>query len=340
MRILKKVVLFAVILVVLLAGIGMLLPRNVHVERATTIAAPPATVFALVNGYRMFNRWSPWHGLDPEAKYAYEGPDTGVGASMSWASEKSNMGTGSQKIVESRPHELVRVALDFGAQGGANAKWDLAPEGVGTHVVWSVDVDMGAGPVGRWFGLLMDRFIGNDYEKGLAGLKTLAESLPRTDFAGLAVESVEVRQVTVAFIPAASKKDNEAIAAAIGGAYGQVGRFMKANGLRQAGAPLTVCNKLDESVYEFDAAIPVDRVPEKEVPADSPVKVRTTYAGKAFKAVHKGAYHGLEQTDRQLEAWTAAHGYDAAGPAWEEFVSDPGDTAEADLVTHIYMPVK
>jgi hypothetical protein len=27
----------------------------------------------------------------------------------------------------------------------------------------------------RWFGLLMDRFIGPDYDKGLAKLKALAE---------------------------------------------------------------------------------------------------------------------------------------------------------------------
>jgi effector-binding domain-containing protein len=339
-RILKKVVLFAVILVVLLAGIGMLLPRKVHVERATSIGAPPATVFALVDGYRMFNRWSPWSDLDPEAKYTYDGPDFGVGAKFAWASRKSDLGSGSQRIVESRPPELVKVALDFGDGGGGIAQFDLAPEGGGTHVVWSVYVDMGAWPAGRWFGLLMDRFIGNDYEKGLAGLKALAESLPKTDFGGLAVEPIEARPVAVAYIPASAKKDDAAIAAAIGAAYGQVGMFMKKNGLRQAGAVMTVCNKLDDTVYEFDAAVPVDRAPEKEVPADSPVKIRTTFGGKALKAVHKGSYHGLEHTYRQLEAWTAAHGYETAGPAWDEYVSDPGSTPEADLVTNIYMPVK
>jgi effector-binding domain-containing protein len=340
MRILKKIVLFAVVLVGLLAGIGMLLPRKVHVERAIDIGAPQATVFALVDGYKMFNRWSPWHPLDPDAKYTYEGPDFGVGAKMSWASEKKELGSGSQRVIESRPPEQVQVALDFGDGGGGISQWDLTPEAGGTHVVWSVDVDMGAGPVGRWFGLLMDRFIGNDYEKGLAGLKTVAESLPGTDFGALAVEAIEAKPVTVAFIPATSKRDDAAIASAIGAAYGQVATFMKKNALQQAGAAMTVCNRLDDAVYEFDAAIPVDRAPAKEVPADSPVKVRTTYAGRALKAVHKGSYHGLEHTYRQLEAWTAAHGYDAAGPAWEEYVSDPGNTAEADLITNIYMPVK
>ena len=69
MAILKKIVLALVVLIVLLAAIGMMLPRNVHVERSIVIDAPPATVFALVDGYKQFNKWSPWAALDPNAKY-------------------------------------------------------------------------------------------------------------------------------------------------------------------------------------------------------------------------------------------------------------------------------
>ena len=47
MSTLKKIVLALVGLVVLLAGIGLLLPRQVHVERSIVINAPRATVFAL-----------------------------------------------------------------------------------------------------------------------------------------------------------------------------------------------------------------------------------------------------------------------------------------------------
>jgi effector-binding domain-containing protein len=340
MRILKRIVLFVVVLVVLLAGIGMLLPRTVHVERATSIGAPPATVFALVNGYRLFNKWSPWYALDPEAQYTFEGPDFGAGAKMAWASAKRDVGSGSQTIVDSRPHEMVRTEFAFGDQWIVTAQFTLAPEGDGTKVTWGLDADMGAGPIGRWFGLMMDRKVGKDYESGLAALKTLAESLPKTDFAGLVVERVEVQPVTVAFIPATSARDEQAFAAAIGGAYGQVGLFMTKNGIKQASAPITICNKLDESGYQFDAAIPVDRAPDKEVAADFPVQVKQTYGGKALKVVHKGAYHGLEATYNQLLAWTAAHGYESAGSPWDEYVSDPGNTTEADLVTNIYMPVK
>jgi effector-binding domain-containing protein/uncharacterized protein YndB with AHSA1/START domain len=340
MRFVKKAAIFLVVLVVLLAGIGMLLPRMRHVERSTTIGAPPATVFALVNGYRLFNKWSPWFELDPAARYTYEGPDFGVGARMAWTSEKKDVGSGSQEIVESRPHEAVKVKLDFGGQGTAMAQWTLAPEGEGTKVTWGLDADMGAGPIGRWFGLMMDGMVGKDYEKGLAGLKTLAEGLPKENFAGLVVETVEVKPVTIAFVPATSTKEEQAIAAAIGGAYGKVGLFMTKNGLKQAAAPITINKKWDSAGYEFDAAIPVDHAPEKAVPADSAVQLKETYGGKALKVVHKGAYRNMETTYNQLLAWMAAYGYESSGPPWDEYVSDPGNTAEAELITHIFMPLK
>jgi len=338
--ILKKLVLAVVVLVVLLAGIGMLLPRQVHVERSVVIDAPRATVFALVDGFKQFNKWSPWAALDPNAKYTREGPEFGVGARQSWAGDPKTVGSGSQEIVEVKPLELVKSHLDFGDKGLATAQFALAPETTGTRVTWSLDSDMGAGPIGRYFGLMMDRWIGNDYEKGLAGLKSLAESLPKADFADLAVEVAEVAPVTVAYVEAHSSKDTKEIGAAIGASYAKVGAFMKASGLKQAGAPITINTRWDDTGYGFDAAIPVDKAPDKEVPAGSPVKVKSTYAGKALKVVHKGAYRTMQKDYDQLDAYAAAHGYARPAPPWDEYVSDPGKTPEPDLITNIYMPVK
>ncbi len=340
MRILKRIALLLLALVALLMVVGFLLPRKVHVERATVIAAPPSTVFALVNGYRQFNRWSPWHDIDPNTQYTYEGPENGVGAKMSWKADPRTVGSGSQEIIESRAPELVRTSLDFGGQGKATAQFGLASEAGGTRVVWSMDTDMGALPVGRYFGLMMNSIVGKDYEKGLQGLKALAESLPKADFSGLKVEPTTITPLTVAYATAKSGRNDQEIAGAIGAAYMQVGRFMAAHGLKQAGAPITINTKWDDTGYEFDAAIPLDRAPAGEVPADSPVKVKQTYAGKALKVVHTGSYHGLADTYDQLASYMAAYGYEAGGPLWDEYVSDPGRTAEADLITNIYAPIR
>lgn len=340
MAILKKLVLAVVVLILLLAGIGMLLPRQVHVERSIVIDAPRATVFALVDGFKQFNKWSPWAALDPNAKYTREGPDFGVGAKQSWVGDPKTVGSGSQEVVELKPLEMVKTRLDFGDKGLAAAQFALASEASGTKVTWSLDSDMGAGPIGRYFGLMMDRWIGSDYEKGLAGLKTLAESLPKADFADLAVTTVDAQPVTVAYVEAHSSIDTKEIGAAIGASYMRVGAFMKANGLKQAGAPITIDTRHDDAGYDFDAAIPVDKAPSKDVPPDSPVKIKKTYAGKALKVVMKGPYSGMPKTYEKLRSFMAARGHESAGAPWDEYVSDPGKTPEADVVTNIYQPVK
>ena len=240
MAILKKLILVVALLLVLLAAIGMLLPRWVHVERSIVIDAPRATVFAFVDRFKQFNKWSPWADVDPDAKYTWEGPDYGVGAKQSWVGNPKTIGSGSEEIVEVKPPELVKVRLDFGAQGVSASQFLLAVEGAGTNVTWSFDSDMGAGPIGRYFGLLIDHWVGPDYEKGLANLKKLAESLPKADFGDLVVATVDAQSVTVAYVEAQSSKDAKEIGDAIGAGYTKVVAFMKASGLKQAGPPITI----------------------------------------------------------------------------------------------------
>jgi effector-binding domain-containing protein len=186
----------------------------------------------------------------------------------------------------------------------------------------------------------MDRMIGPDYEKGLANLKTFAESLPKADFADLPVTIVDATPMTVAYVSSQSSKDTMQIGEAIGAAYAKVVAFMKTNGLKQAGAPITINTRWDDTGYGFDAGIPVDKAPVKEIPADSPVKVKQTYAGKTLKVVYKGPYGGMPPSYQKLESFMAARGYESAGPCWDECVSDPGTTPEAELITNIYQPVK
>lgn len=340
MAVLKKVLIALIGLAVVLCGVAVFLPDKAHVERSTTIAAHPSTVFALLNSYKRFNEWSPWAAMDPTSKYTYSGPASGVGSKLAWVGDPSKAGSGSQEIIESRPSELVKTALDFGDQGKAIAYFALAAEGAGTHVTWAFDSDLGMNPVMRYFGLMFDRMIGKDYEKGLSALKTLAEGLPKADFSGLVVEAVDVAPVTVAYVEATSGKDEKEIAAAIGGGYAAVQKFMKANSLKPAGAPITINTKWDDTGYGFDAALPVDRAPTKAVAADSKVKVKQTYGGKALKVVHKGAYREMPKTYDQLMAYVAVHKLEQAGTPWDEYVTDPGSTAEPDLVTNVYMPIK
>jgi uncharacterized protein YndB with AHSA1/START domain len=175
MTLYRKVLLGTGLVLVLAAGGGLLLPRSVHVERTTAIRAPRPAVFAILNSFARFNEWSPWAPLDPNAKYSYDGPATGVGARMTWVGDPATLGSGAQAITESRPPEIVKTAIDFGTQGRAALTFTLTETAGGTTVTWAFDTDLGMNPVSRYVGLAIDTMVGNDFERGLARLKVLAE---------------------------------------------------------------------------------------------------------------------------------------------------------------------
>ena len=118
MTALKRVIIGLVTLIVLIVVIGFLLPRQVHVERSIVINAPQAQLFEALNSFKRFNEFSPWAALDPNTQYTYEGPESGVGAKMSWVSNDPDLGSGTNEIVESRAPDLIRTKTQFRRPAG------------------------------------------------------------------------------------------------------------------------------------------------------------------------------------------------------------------------------
>lgn len=176
MRIILKALLNTIIAIALLAAISFALPGAVTVQRSITVNASPEKIFPLVNDLRKFNEWSPWAPRDPKAVFEFNGPEAGVGASMTWQSEKSDVGSGTMEIIESEAPKRVLTALDFGEKGWANSRFVLEPSGGGTKVTWGFETEFGNNPVKRWMGLMFDSWIGADYEEGLKRLKQAAEA--------------------------------------------------------------------------------------------------------------------------------------------------------------------
>lgn len=336
MKLLKRLAFGLAGLFGLLLVVGFLLPSSARVERSVLIDRPASVVFPLLNSYQRFNEWSPWFGLDPAAEYTYSGAQSGVGASMAWKGNEQ-VGVGKQTITLSEPSRRLDTDLDFGDMGLAKAAFVLAPEGQGTRVTWSFSTDLGNNPLNRYFGLLMDKFVGADYERGLSQLKVLAEKLPNVDIDGLDLQIVELSARPILYVTASSTKDTQAISQAYGVAYEQIGKVIEAQGLEQTGAPIGIDSYWDERGYGFDAAIPVDRT---DVEVQAPVQAGTTYAGRAIRLRHVGSYDGLSASTEKAQAYVAIHALKARDRVLNEFVSDPGDTAEAELITDIYVPIE
>jgi len=167
-------VIAAIVVVVLILAARK--PSVFRVVRTTTIEAPPATVFAYINDFRQWTAWSPWEQLDPNLQRTYSGSGSGVGAKYAWEGDKT-VGQGSMEIVESTSPSKISLKLDFLKPFEAHNMTDFTfePVGNGTKITWDMH-----GPnqcMGRVMSVFidMDQMVGENFETGLANLKTAAE---------------------------------------------------------------------------------------------------------------------------------------------------------------------
>lgn len=180
---LVKILVALVALIAVFAVVVAMQSPHFRVERSATIAAPPEVVFAQVNNLRNWEAWSPWAKVDPAMKQIYEGPVDGIGSVYRW-SGNNDVGEGSSTITESRPNESVRFKLDFVRpfKGSNDVEFTFKPEGGQTVVTWAMSGERNF--FFKALGLFMncDKMCGDQFEQGLAKLKSLAEAqkIPQT----------------------------------------------------------------------------------------------------------------------------------------------------------------
>ena len=173
--IILALVFIGLILIVVIAG----QPNEFVVSRQITIDALPELVFPQINELRNWEAWNPWGNLDPNCKMTYDGPFAGVGASYSW-SGNNKIGMGRNTITESRHNELVRFRLEFQKPMAATntAEFTFQPYDGKTVVTWTMSGKRNV--PGKLFGLLLncDKMCGDQFDKGLAKIKSLVEARP------------------------------------------------------------------------------------------------------------------------------------------------------------------
>lgn len=173
---LKKIFLGLALILIVFAIVVATRPPDYRVDRSILVSAPPEAVFAEVNDFHRWEAWNPWDKIDPQMKQSYEGAASGVGAKYSWAGNK-DVGEGRMTIIESKPSELIRIQMDFlkPFAGTSLAEFSFKPQGDKTSVTWSMSGKNNF--VGKAISLFcnMDKMIGDQFDKGLADLKTISE---------------------------------------------------------------------------------------------------------------------------------------------------------------------
>lgn len=163
------------LVVVVIAAGYFALPDEYTVTRSTVVAAPPTTVFPLIDTPARWPEWDPWAEMDPDTKNTYEGPESGVGAKRTWVSDSQDVGSGTFTITKSVPHERIELKVEiFNYQMTSDTTFELERLEGGTKVTWTDHGDLEGGY--KFFGLFMEPLLGEQFRTGLANLKELAES--------------------------------------------------------------------------------------------------------------------------------------------------------------------
>ena len=336
MKIIKGIVITLVILVIAVTVIGFLSPRMMHVERSATIKAPAEIIHAQINDLHNWNKWSPWHKMDTAMKLEYFGSGSGAGAGYKWESKK--VGSGDLTITSSTPDSInSSLNMDYGP---ANVKFAFAKADSGTTVTWVMESDKGMNPFARFMCLFMNNMVGKDFEKGLADLKTLAESMPTGPKKYRGFEVVEMDSPEMVYI---GKKDS------IG--WDKISEFYKKNlpaafeaigkqKLEMAGAPAGLYFKWDtvNKITVMAAVVPV------KGDAKTKVKGFETFivpASKTLNIQYFGGYNGIGPAHMAMDDYINEKGFIKLIPIREEYVTDPAmEKDSTKWQTNVIYPVK
>ena len=333
MKVLK--IIGIIVLVILLIGLGIVLfgPSEVHMQRQITIDAPASDVYREVSGFKTFDKYSAWAGIDTTAIMTVEGPASGVGAKYTWDSEDPSLGKGGIVIIETVPNQLVRSEMQFdGYPGKPIASWTLTEEGGTTTVSYGYDEE-GISGIMKIFSLGTSSMLGPKYDETLAKLKERGESKP--DFA-YTMDEFDAKASAYVGVKATSTPDPDAISQAMGDAYGLVNEYMMKNNIEMAGPPISIVLSYDETSTSMICGMPTASLLEVE---SEIIMSGETYAGMTVKTIHKGDYALMEAAYQDIVEYMAYYNLEQNGDPWEVYVTDPGNVPDtAEWITEIYFP--
>ena len=242
--------------------VSLVLPTKRHVSESVETNRRQTIVFDVINSFGRFRDWNAIPARDPAVQLKTSGPAEGKGAKIEYVSQEKAIGSGSWTITESTPKSKVSFAIDnedFGTNKRSTIT--LTPTGRNNRnvqVTQTYDVDYGFNLLGRFAGLYVNSYMGEDIKISLSRLTNLLAGIPNQDY-GIAnsrltaLELVQVPAEHVLFVTSGSvKRDDESIKASIAANQEWIKRTMAANGLTAVGPVRIVTNELGRDSYNFD----------------------------------------------------------------------------------------
>ncbi len=341
--------------------VGLVLPSSRYLAERVETNRKLTIVYDTLNNFSRFKDWNAIPLRDPKMETRISGPESGVGAEFHYNSKKSEVGSGTWKIVESVPNELVAIQIDNDRQGrDKRTEFKLKPTGKNNRnveITQTYKVDYGWNLVGRYAGLYVRSHVGDDMKFGLAKLSNMLASVPNIDhtvygekLTGLAVTEVPAEHLL--FVPAGTLEfDDEVIEKSMRANMEWITRTMAANGLVAAGPMRIVTSEQGRETYTFDVAQPVRKADTAAAASTAatemtglslqgPVKYQLVPARRAVSAKFIGYVRELENVRNALRAWSAPRGYEITDRPYEVYDSGIDGAFKEDGQFTAYWAIK
>lgn len=176
---LKKIILAVLLLMGIFLIYVAFIPGEYNIKREIIIDSPATNIFPYLVNVKKADEWMPWKEQDPQLVMTYSGSAEGKGAMSSWDS-KGNMGQGKAEIIEVIPNQKVITKISFVKPMEFQQMSYFSLQQISdkqTTMTWSVEgKNTYISRLVCTIGLVnMDKYVGNEFEKGLKKLKNIVE---------------------------------------------------------------------------------------------------------------------------------------------------------------------
>lgn len=336
MRILKYILLLAILAIIGLSVYVATQPSEFEVERSRVIKAQKSVIFSYVNDYRNWEDFGSWKDDDSSMKFTYSDTTIGTGASYSWT---GSAGEGKTTTIFEKENDSIAQKVLFSGNEGT-AYLTFKDTVGGTKVTWHSKGKIGfMDKVYATFKGGAEKMIGLTYEKTLAKLDKVISYEINTY--NIKVDGVVQKPGTIYFQHKVTCKISE-VQKNVNLVLQSMVLFFKENGITMTGSPFVLYDSYDivNDKASFSVCLPMH---EEIYTADgsdyTSGKIETF---QALKTTLKGDY------SHSKEAWAEARTYarknnlaeNTSGKRMEVYsVSVNQVKNPSKWITEIYLPV-
>lgn len=331
MKALKIIGLIVLAIAVVVLIVPLFLPSTFHVERNVVIEKPVSSVFQYALNYEHRKKWDPWLEMEPEAEVTINVEPGFVGSNYSWEGEI--IGSGKMTILNFDPNKRIESKIEFFSprQTSSDVIWTFEEGENGTRVTWAFEGDSPY-PIGRWFGLMMDGMMGDDFQHGLDKLKYFIENEKPT---AITSEVQEIMTAEILAMTITKEANMENISQIMGEAYEKIMQEVGAENI--GGYPFAIY--LD---YSEDGSMMVEMgIPVREKMNDKgDVKFKEFPSIKVLMVKHTGPYDQMPQSYEIIQKYMQENSIMPAGAPWDIYITDPqAEPDQSKWETLIYFPI-